>query len=192
MEKSFFELGKDELGKFHKGNIKLVHYPTAWLSYAYELKRVEHLIYMDMLRDWDKHHIERATKNFTPSPATSDKVYLLMIGLAIENLLKCIYLNKHPEIIKDGVIKDRLFKTHNLLQIATEKLSLTVSKDEKFMLELGEKAIKWYGRYPIPLKETDTFFGLNRNTTNIHIAFHTFFERLAAIANIKMPIHNTL
>ena len=192
MEESFFKLGKDELGKFHRGNVKLEHYPTAWLGYAYELKRVEHLIYMDMLRDWDKHHIERATKNFTPSPATPDKVYLLMIGLAIENLLKCIYLNKYPDIIKDGEIKDQLFKTHNLLQIATEKLGLTVDKNEKFMLELGEKAIKWYGKYPIPLKEKDTFFGLHTNRSKIHLAFHTFFERLGGIAKIKMPIHDGL
>lgn len=192
MAKSFFKLGKEELGKIDKGNYQIEHYPTAWLSYAYELKRVEHLIYMDILRDWDKSHVERATKNFTPSPAPPDKVHLLIIGLTIENLLKCIYLNRFPEIIKDGSINDRLFKTHNLLQIATEKLSLTVNKDEKFMLELGEKAIKWYGRYPIPLKETDTFVGLHINKSNIHTAFHTFFERLATIAKIKMPIHEGL
>lgn len=183
-------MDKRKIGKIHKGNVKLEHYPTGWLSYAYELKRTEELIYMDILKDWDKHQIERTTKHYTPSPITPNKVHYLIIGFAIENLLKCIFLNRHPEIIKEGEIKDKRFITHDLLKIATQTLKLEINENEKFMLEFSTKAILWYGRYPIPLKEEDNFGFLEINQSKMHLAFHTLFNRLAALANIRMPHHN--
>jgi hypothetical protein len=180
---------KEGLGKLWGGNVKLEHYPTMWLSHAHELKRTEQLIYMDILRDWDKMQIERTTKNFTPSPITPGKVHYLVIGFAIENLLKCLVLNKHPEIIKEGEIKDKRFKTHDLYSIATTTLGLEISEDEKFMLELGTKSIIWYGRYPIPLKQEDTIAVVETHRTKVHLAFHVLFNRLATITNIRMPHH---
>ena len=182
-------MAKSGLGKIWGGNIKLEHYPTMWLTHAYELKRTEELIYMDIMRDWDKYHIERATKKYTPSPITPGKVHYLIIGFAIENLLKCLVLNKHPEIIKDGEIRDNKFKTHNLYNIATKTLGLEISEDEKFMLEFSTKAIVWYGRYPIPLKQDDTIAVVDTNRSKIHIAFHTLFNRLSTLAKPVMPYH---
>lgn len=183
-------MDKGKIGKIHEGKIKLEHYPTSWLSHAYELKRTEELIYMDILKDWDKHQIERITKHFTQSTITPNKVHYLVIGLAIENLLKCLFLNNHPEIIKEGEIKDKRFKTHNLLQIATQTLMLEINEDEKFMLDFSTKAILWYGRYQIPLKEEDTISFLEINQSKVHLSFHTLFNRLAALASIKMPHHH--
>jgi hypothetical protein len=68
-------------------------------------------------------------------------------------LLKCIFLNRHPEIIKGGKIEDKRFKSHDLMNIACDYLKLTLSENEKFLCELGTKAILWFGRYPIPLKD---------------------------------------
>lgn len=169
---------KTRLGKIHSGNVRLKHSTTAWLTHAYELKRAEELIYLDILRDYDKILIERKTKNFTPSPITPNKVHFLIIGFAIENLLKCLYLTKYPELIQEGEIKDGVFGKHNLIQIAREKLSLALNEDEKFILDLGTKAITWYGKYPIPLKEKDTLFIVETNHSHIHTAFHIFFQRL--------------
>jgi|GEM_PF-4749489 len=177
------------LGKIHEGKVKLQHYPAQWLFHAHEFKRTEELIYMDILRDLDKFQIEQATRNFTPSIQTPDKVHYLVMGFAIENLLKCLVLNKHPEIIKQGKIVDKRFKTHNLLDIATKTLNLNLTEDERFMLELSTKVIYWYGRYPIPLNEDDTVSMVSTNRSKIHIAFHSLYERLFSIAQTIMPHH---
>ncbi len=180
-----FDLEKGQIGKIFEGNILLEHHPTSWLSLAYELKRVEELIYLDFLRDWDLIRIMDKTKAYKPHPATPNKIHYLVIGLALENLLKCLYLNKHPTLIKDGEIKDKLFKSHNLVQIATEKLEFKLSSEEKFVLELGTKSVIWFGRYPIPLKQSDTIAGTHIKRADVHLAFHVLFEKLFSLAKIK-------
>ncbi len=177
--------GKTKLGKIHSLNYRLEHHEVSWMSMAYELKRTEELIYFDIIRTWDQIKIERLTGNYKPCVAAPDKVYFLIIGLAIENLLKCIFLNRHPEIINEAKIDDKRFKSHNLINIACDDLKLKLNKDEKFLCDLGTKAIKWFGRYPMPLKQSETFIAIETNKSEIHLAFHQFFERLVTITKGK-------
>ncbi len=145
---------------------------------------------MDIIRTWDQIKINQTTGNYKHYVAAPDNVYFLIIGLAIENLLKCVFLNRHPEIIKDGKIEDKGFKSHNLINIACDVLKLKLDEDEKFLCELSTKAIYWRGRYPIPLKQSQTFIGLETNKAEIHLAFHQFFLRLVTLTEgqpVKLP-----
>jgi hypothetical protein len=74
-----------QLGQIHRGNFTLEHHEISWMRLAYELKRTEELITLDQMRDSDQANIERLTGNYKPKSITPDRVYLLIIGLAIEN-----------------------------------------------------------------------------------------------------------
>lgn len=95
-------------------------------------------------------------------------VYLYLIGMALEDILKAIYVAKFGRQIFDTKKRkyDRdKFAHHNLLKIA-QKLNITLSangKEAKLLKKLGEY-IKWAGRYLTPLnaesKPPDLTFNL--------------------------------
>jgi len=83
-------------------------------------------------------------------------VYLYLIGMALEDILKAIYVKKYGKQIFDT--KERRydrgkFAHHDLLKIA-QKLNITLSangKEAALLKKLGEY-IEWAGGYPTPLK----------------------------------------
>jgi hypothetical protein len=107
-------------------------------------------------------------------------VYIFLAGLAVENILKCICIVRHPELTsspklrpfdekpkssspnKRVTIDGRIYKiaykldnrldTHDVYSLAVDKkkLHLTLNRDERRILNKLKEYIVWAGRYPIP------------------------------------------
>jgi hypothetical protein len=75
------------------------------------------------------------------------EVYMLLAGLAIENLAKARIVSSHPSPTKaDRLEKD--LKSHDLINLV-ERAGITPSEDESYLLERLEVFVTWAGRYPI-------------------------------------------
>lgn len=86
---------------------------------------------------------------------TSINHALFLIGLAIENLLKGLWIEQ-TNVTEETLASDKLpqeMRIHKL-NILVDKLSLNFSKLENDVLDTFTELIEWKGRYPIPLNVT--------------------------------------
>lgn len=80
-------------------------------------------------------------------------VYMLLTGLAIENILKCICVVRHPELVVNGIDERLRTPTHNIYNLAVDKnkLHLALNDEEERILKKLTDFIS-RGRYAVPLK----------------------------------------
>ncbi|MGO8733604.1 MAG: hypothetical protein ACLQVM_12540 [Terriglobia bacterium] len=81
--------------------------------------------------------------------------YLLLMGYALENLLKGILMADHPEYFKTGA-KITEIRSHNLVSLC-RRCSLVVSAAEEDLLKTLTDHIEWVGKYPVPLEEAGMY-----------------------------------
>jgi hypothetical protein len=80
------------------------------------------------------------------------KVYYLLMGYALENLLKGILIMRQPKTyVQQGTFTR---KTHKLVKLF-EDCKLPVDPETKELLEKLTRHIEWQGRYPVPLRAED-------------------------------------
>jgi hypothetical protein len=90
-----------------------------------------------------------------PSQNTFDHpvapVYMLLAGLAIENLAKAKLVagRSSPATVGDALVPD--LKSHDLVDLL-HRAGLTLSADESYLAERLQAFVEWAGRYPIPVK----------------------------------------
>jgi len=120
--------------------------PRQWLSYARSLQFAADLLKPIFEKE---HKTPRPRSQKNNFPISVSQIYLMIVGFAVENYLKGIYVISFPEIINN----DKLIKLnrHDLLQLMRE-LKFNVSKDEVDLIERLEEFVLWAGRYPIPAK----------------------------------------
>lgn len=102
--------------------------------------------------------------------------YILLAGLAIENLLKGLAVARGPTHISSGCLS-RPLQTHSLEKLGTEVLGIDLDSTEMELLRVLESALPYWGRYPIPLRRTQ----LTEETgisEALRSSFVTLFERL--------------
>lgn len=76
--------------------------------------------------------------------------YFLLVGYAIENLLKAILMVQHPEYFDpQGKLDD--IKTHKLTDLC-RRCGFALQESETRLLQLLSDYIDWRGKYPIPLE----------------------------------------
>ena len=76
-------------------------------------------------------------------------VYRLLIGYAVENLLKAILMVTHPEyFMESGKMKH--LNSHNLASLC-KRCGIEISKEERDILDKLTRYIVWLGKYPVPL-----------------------------------------
>ena len=79
-------------------------------------------------------------------------IFMLLYGFAIENLCKGHAVKelspKEQQTVKRGKLPKRL-KTHDLVNLVTKGIGLTIDDHEKELLKRLKKAVKWAGRYPV-------------------------------------------
>ena len=76
--------------------------------------------------------------------------YCVLMGYAIENLLKGILMAAHPEYFKpDAKITD--VRSHNLVGLCN-RCSLSLTPDHEDLLKRLTEHIEWVGKYPVPLE----------------------------------------
>jgi hypothetical protein len=145
-------------------------YIPLWFHKAQELKRVADIV-LDTIKD-DCEYIQDGRSYFQTvnwsdreshgadedlelelgylESTNLNSTYLLLIGFALENILKGYCVLRHPDLIY-GSNFDKRLATHDLKKIA-QKLHLKLSEDEAELLQKLSRIVKWDGRYPIPLE----------------------------------------
>lgn len=91
----------------------------------------------------------------------SPEVYMMLMGFAVENVLKGLYIAKTPDAIADpedvaegrSLLDSRLGGGHRFLQLAGE-VGVDLPDEEKKMLDRLEGAVLWRGRHPVPKRES--------------------------------------
>ena len=78
-------------------------------------------------------------------------VFMLLAGLAIENLAKAKLVEgrSSPATVGDALAPD--LKSHDLVDLL-HRAGLTLSDDESYLAERLQAFVEWAGRYPIPVK----------------------------------------
>ena len=132
--------------------------PTEWFSYAEELMEAAELL-------WQKSNsveseiiyteIENKKNQIVESRKISaiSRTYFLLVGFAIENLLKGYIVLNTPSTITQGKISKKL-KSHKITNLVKEISEINLSNEELEICKKIEEAIPYWGRYPIPLKYT--------------------------------------
>jgi hypothetical protein len=121
---------------------------TAWWSTAKALRDAAEHIYAQLSGDeivpssaFPKGRWVRLT------PASGLKnIYVLLVALSIENLLKGDLVRQKPNVVADGKL-DRDEFNHDLVGLATS-VGLSLSKDESYCLRVAHEACVSWGRYP--------------------------------------------
>ena len=80
-----------------------------------------------------------------------EELYLMLIGMSIENALKALYVINNPELVTNGKMNPKWKDGHDLVKLA--ELSGYVCNEINIdLLRNLSGYIKWAGRYPIPQK----------------------------------------
>jgi hypothetical protein len=82
------------------------------------------------------------------------EVYMLLAGLAIENLAKAMLVEGSPTpVTKRGVLVRRLL-SHDLMRLL-DQTGLTFTAEEIDLAERLQVFVQWAGRYPVPVRVDD-------------------------------------
>jgi hypothetical protein len=122
--------------------------PLVWRFASDPLRRAAHILLPVIEEDLRIHSDPSADTAAFEAPTSH--VYMLLVGLAVENLAKGICVASNPNIIKNDQFSGGL-KTHKLLDLL-ERGGVKLSQEESYLLERLETFINWAGRYPIPAK----------------------------------------
>ena len=174
--------------------IQLQVHPQHWLAKARELKKAADLLFEKFEIERIKYDEEFEKDQDSTLPRPDDSVVNMLLGFAVENLLKGIYVStlNNVDQIKDLSELNFPTRAHELELIANavaRKLPLEFSRDEIELLQALEHMILWYGRYPsarniddlIPADETGWFKKFMFNYPNDHFATLKLYDRLETI-----------
>jgi hypothetical protein len=80
--------------------------------------------------------------------------YMLLVGLAFENLIKGICIGRDPTLVDRERIESGILSRggHGIANGANQILAL--ESNESHLLKRVEEYLFWVGRYPLPLKST--------------------------------------
>lgn len=76
--------------------------------------------------------------------------YCLLMGYAIENLLKGLLMAIHPDYFKSGT-KVTAVQSHSLINLC-KRCSVAITPDEEDLLTRLTEHIVWVAKYPVPLE----------------------------------------
>lgn len=153
---------KTALDYYYANQYELSAKSSSWQNCALNLKRAAEYIFNISLKGAENEHNKflhnsesgEFEKNQSRTiegeelewclDAELNRVYYMLIGLALENLFKGILIKTNPEFLKN---KKGL--NHNLIDYA-QKCQFSLNEDQRFVLEELQKDIEWRGKYPIP------------------------------------------
>jgi hypothetical protein len=81
---------------------------------------------------------------------------LLLMGLAVENAFKAVWVRRNPPSLKDGRIKPSQLgggKTGHSLLTLSRQIGFTLSQDQESVLKRLEAYTLWLGKYQVSLSE---------------------------------------
>ena len=125
---------------------RLASEPLSWTLSADELLRSFGLLVDQEALDMPARR--QKPEKYLPNVCS---VAMMLAGLAIENLLKAIYISANPAFNESGKFN---VATHDLLKLADD-INLALTEEERVLIERLEQFLTWAGRYPVPLFTED-------------------------------------
>jgi len=155
--------------------------PWDWLSKARQLRRAADLLFISFEAEQEKY--DRNPSDDAPIP--DDSALVLLIGFAVENLLKGLYVTKcQTNKIKNMNAPNIPGSGHQLLPIIEElqgsPLSFTFSTEERDILDVLEHTVLWSGRYP-SARDIDDLIPMNEGGGFKKFYFHYPQDYFAAL-----------
>ncbi|MBU0568403.1 hypothetical protein KJ693_06855 [bacterium] len=108
------------------------------------------------------------------------QVYLFIVGLAFENLIKGLLIARDPGLVKDGKLSADISTGHGLSHLFV-KADIPLSEQENNFIDRLSDSVLWAGRYPIP--KTENKWGIRLLPDGNGFLPGTFFEN--DVANAK-------
>jgi hypothetical protein len=151
----------------------------SWLSNALALRKAAHVL-------WNLYQTEldRFRKRCDPTiPQEFDLghegIAMMLMGMALENLLKAKLLIRDPSLVGKRSISRKL-KTHNLTKLFAETGYVLKDAQEIQYVEDLSRFVEWQGRYPGPVdaKDIGPLFHLEGNWQSFTDLFERSFPRL--------------
>jgi len=124
--------------------------PKLWIASAEDLFATARLIEPELRLRW-RSIAERSKR---AQPITIHAVYILLIGFAVENLLKSRIVKFdrkawRRKILESGKLPEEFKGNHDLLRLARRARLRLRREDEETMRRLT-RFTRWAGRYPVP------------------------------------------
>jgi hypothetical protein len=173
--------------------------PQDWLAKARQLKKAADLLFVEFENEQIKHDEEFERDYDFGLPSPDDTAVNMLLGFAVENLLKGIYVTTLENVkdIKDLSDLKLPGGRHELEPIADalrSKLKVEFSEHEIDLLHALEHMVLWAGRYPsarniddlIPADEMGGFKKFIFNYPDDHFATLELYERLETILRDRL------
>jgi hypothetical protein len=129
----------------------IVESAATWLETAKELHFGAEVIgkkHFGSLRAYARGRPPRGRSGQREMVGRSGGVFLLLAGLALENLAKSLYVLTHRPTVSDEKLPPGL-KDHNIGRVLS-RAKIEVTPREGEFLGKVSKAVMWSGRYPAP------------------------------------------
>ncbi len=128
--------------------------PGIWLGEALQLKRAAELVLAELNGVLSVYPHGRASYE----DLSLFKAYMLLSGIAIENLVKGILVCRDPSIVGNDKVDKVKWKGsshgHDLAELA-KQTGIPFTLEEKGLFRRLSAFVVWGGRYPIPIKSSD-------------------------------------
>ncbi len=126
-----------------------------WLQTAESLFTASQILYRESDVAFNKlyEYLEKAgsaSLDMFPE-AHTHIVARMLVGMALENLIKGIILQRFPETIFQGVL-DKKITNHDLKTLLLKLPEIIISEKETAILDELTQSILWRGRFPLPLR----------------------------------------
>jgi hypothetical protein len=186
-----------------RSRIFLAVRPQDWLAKARQLKKAADLLLIKFEEEQVRFNEEFERDPSTNVPFPDDSVVTMLLGFAVENLLKGLYVStlERVEDIKD--LSELKFpgQRHELEPIALAMkgaLKIKFSQQEVALLHALEHVVLWYGRYPsarniddlIPTHEAGFFKKFSFNYPEDHFATLELYQCLEAELANRAKAHS--
>jgi hypothetical protein len=150
----------------------------SWLAQARQLKISADIIKAELLNEIP---IMRGTPGGDERFIALMDSFMLLTGMAFENLIKGILIGRDPSLVNRQVINDKILTRggHGISEGA--KKVCAIDNSEYFLLKRLEEYSFWAGKYPMPLKSG--VYLNSQNPVNLRSLRESDFELIEMLFN---------
>lgn len=158
--------------------------PMFWASHAESLRWAALVLSAEEARQAEavSHGVRMAEADpnykWPASPPSVTSHAVMLCAFALENLFKALAIVDDRALVESNRI-DRSLRGHDLVELA--KLArVDLSPDEARYCELGSNAIRFAGRYPVPLRGEGMYSSISYGRRRGEV-FEGLYQRLVAM-----------
>ena len=155
--------GYENADEFFKNQFNKIGGPVNWFYIGQLLKHSADVIFGEFEKGWQA-FLAAKDEPQTFEQLRQWRVYMFLSGLALENILKGIWVARDKKIIQDGKFSAQTKKGLHSLNWLVNQINnlsppsdqISLNQDEELLLEELTTFIRWAGRYPIPKRYQET------------------------------------